>query len=273
MAITLVCSVDDEQLKSHYEINKNDPAPWIYKLKNGPRKRKNKVLICGGGPSIRQFTPLIQNWKGDIFESKTVEYLDDIGVTPNYCIHVDAGDNEPNRVFKNKKTAYIFSTQIKPEVFEVARGCKIYKYNTICSVNWHPENVIAGGSNSPIQAFFLCAWLGYKEIHVVGFDCGYQQDDDGQLIKNINRNNIDVNDSAKPVIVESPDRKQKYQTTTEYLGMAQEAAKVVQILSREKKIAFHAYGNTVFTLVVNQDIGKGAYRLAENVKIKWLKAA
>ena len=273
MAIKLVCSVDDEQLKSHYEINKDDPAPWITKLKNGARKRKDKVLICGGGPSIRQFHPLIREWKGDIFASKTVEYLDGIGVTPTYCIHVDAGDNEPNRVFKNKKTAYLLSTQIKPEVFATARGCKIYKFNTISSVNWMPDPVIAGGSNSTIQAFFLCAWLGYKEIHVVGFDCGYQNAPGGQLIKNINRNNIDANPSAQHITVESADKTQRYPSTTEYLGMAQEAAKVIQILGREKKIKFHAYGNTVFTMVVNEDVAKGSYTLGEEVPLRWLKAA
>ena len=273
MAIKLVCSVDDEQLKLHYEINKDDPAPWITKLKNGARKRKDKVLICGGGPSIRQFHPLIREWKGDIFASKTVEYLDGIGVTPTYCIHVDAGDNEPNRVFKNKKTAYLLSTQIKPEVFATARGCKIYKFNTISSVNWMPDPVIAGGSNSTIQAFFLCAWLGYREIHVVGFDCGYQNDPGGQLIKNINRNNIDVNPSAHHIIVESADKKQRHPSTTEYLGMAQEAAKVIQILGRKKKIKFHAYGNTVFTMVVNEDVAKGGYALGKDVPLRWLKAA
>ena len=273
MAIKLVCSVDDEQLKLHYEINKDDPAPWITKLKNGARKRKDKVLICGGGPSIRQFHPLIREWKGDIFASKTVEYLDGIGVTPTYCIHVDAGDNEPNRVFKNKKTAYLLSTQINPEVFATARGCKIYKFNTISSANWMPDPVIAGGSNSTIQAFFLCTWLGYKEIHIVGFACGYQNDPDGQLIKNINRNNIDANPSAQHIIVESGDKTQQYPSTTEYLGMAQEAAKVIQILGREKKIKFHAYGNTVFTMVVNEDVAKGSYTLGKEVPLRWLKAA
>ena len=273
MAIKLVCAVDDEQLQKHYEINKDQPVPSIGKLKNSPRKRKDKVLICGGGPSIRQFHPLIQNWKGDIFASKTVEYLHNINVTPTYCIHVDAGDNEPNRVFKNKKTAYLLSTQIKPEVFDTAKGCKVYKFNTISSVNWMPDPVIAGGSNSTIQAFFLCAWLGYKEIHVVGFDCGYQDDPNGNLIKNINRNNIDANPSAQQIIVESSDKKQRYKSTTEYLGMAQEAAKVIQILGREKKIKFHAYGNTTFTMVVNEDVGKGSYTLGEDVPLKWLKAA
>ena len=47
MAIKLVCAVDDEQLQKHYEINKDQPVPWIGKLKNSARKRKDKVLICG----------------------------------------------------------------------------------------------------------------------------------------------------------------------------------------------------------------------------------
>ena len=64
MAIKLVCSVDDEQLKSHYEINKDDPAPWITKLKNGARKRKDKVLICGGGHPSDNFILLSVNGKG-----------------------------------------------------------------------------------------------------------------------------------------------------------------------------------------------------------------
>jgi hypothetical protein len=55
--------------------------------------------------------------------------------------------------------------------------------------------------------------------------------------------------------------------------MAQEAAKVIQILGREKKIKFHAYGNTTFTMVVNEDVGKGAYTLGEEVPLRWLKAA
>ncbi len=45
MAIKLICAVDDEQLQKHYEINKDQPVPWIGKLKNSARKRKDKVLI------------------------------------------------------------------------------------------------------------------------------------------------------------------------------------------------------------------------------------
>ena len=53
----------------------------------------------------------------------------------------------------------------------------------------------------------------------------------------------------------------------------EEAAKVIQILGREKKIKFHAYGNTVFTMVVNEDVAKGSYTLGEEVPLRWLKAA
>lgn len=272
MGITLKCSIDDETLKKYYEINKDRKVPWIYKLKNSARKRKDKVLICAGGPSIREFHPLIQNWKGDIFASKTVEYLENIGVTPHYCIHVDAGDNEPNRVWKNKKTNYLFSTQIKPEVFDVAQGCKVFKFNTLSSNTWTPPNVVAGGSNCTAQALFLCTWLGYKEIHITGFDCGFKEDPDGTMILNVNRNNI--NKSENPRMVVGDDRKGiKFCTDAEYLGMAEEAAKVIQILARTEKIKFQAYGESVFTSTVDNDIKKGSYSLGPGVPIKWLKAS
>ena len=272
MEVTLKCSVDDDTLKKHYEINKDKKVPWISKLKNSARKRKDKVLICAGGPTIREFHPLIQDWKGDIFASKTVEYLENIGVAPHYCIHVDAGDNEPNRVWKNKKTNYLFSTQIKPEVFDVAKGCKVFKFNTISSNVWMPPNVIAGGSNSTAQALFLCAWLGYKEIHITGFDCGFKEDTDGTMILNVNRNNINKNDHPKLFVTDHA-RNLKFQTDAEYLGMAQEATKIIQILSRDKKIKFHAYGNSVFTTTVDAGVKKGSFSLGSNVPLKWLKAA
>jgi len=272
MGIILKCSIDDETLKKHYEINKDQKVPWIYKLKNSARKRKDKVLICAGGPSIREFHPLIQNWKGDIFASKTVEYLENIGVTPHYCIHVDAGDNEPNRVWKNKKTNYLFSTQIKPEVFDVAKGCKVFKFNTISSNEWMPPNLIAGGSNSTAQALFLCAWLGYKEIHIVGFDCGFKKDPDGKMILNVNRNNF--NKDENPIVtVNNSKLGMTFHTDYEYMGMAEEATKIIQILSREKKIKFNAYGNSVFTSTVDNEIYKTSYSLGPGVPLKWLKAA
>lgn len=272
MGIILKCSIDDETLKKHYEINKDRKVPWIYKLKNSARKRKDKVLICAGGPSIREFHPLIQNWKGDIFASKTVEYLENIGVTPHYCIHVDAGDNEPNRVWKNKKTNYLFSTQIKPEVFDVAKGCKVFKFNTLSSNEWMPPNLIAGGSNSTAQAIFLCAWLGYKEIHITGFDCGFKKDSDEKIIFNVNRNNF--NKSGNPIVtVNNSKLGMTFYTDYEYMGMAEEATKIIQILSRDKKIKFNAYGNSVFTSTVDDEIYKTSYSLGPDVLIKWLKAA
>lgn len=272
MAVKLICAVNDEMLKQHYQINKDQQVPWITKLKNGPRKRKNKILICGGGPSIRKAHSLIQNWTGDIFASKTVEYLHNIDVTPHYCIHVDAGDNEPNRVFPNAKTNFLLSTQVKPEVFEAAKDCKVYKFNTITSTKWIPDNVIAGGSNSTIQAFFLSAWLGYKEIHTVGFDCGYEKDPDGEMVFNVNRNNEHSSPSQKVYLKDSQGNI-LYYTDTEYLGMAQEAARVIQILGRDKKIYFHTYGHTPFSEIVRKESTAESYELGQEVPIKWLNAS
>jgi hypothetical protein len=92
------------------------------------------------------------------------------------------------------------------------------------------------------------------------------------MILNVNRNNINKNDHPK-VIVNDHERDLKYHTDYEYMGMAEEAAKIIQILSRDKKIKFNAYGNSVFTLTVDKDIKKGPYSLGPNVPLKWLKAA
>lgn len=64
MAIKLVCSVDDEQLKSHYEINKDDPAPWITKLKTVRANVRTKFLSVAAGHPSDNFILLSASGKG-----------------------------------------------------------------------------------------------------------------------------------------------------------------------------------------------------------------
>lgn len=267
--VQLHCSVSEDTLKSNYEINKNRNLPSLSKLKNSPHKRSEEINICAAGPSIRQFEKFLRISKNDIFASKTVNYLTSIGCNPRYSVSIDPRESG-DKAQLNKKTNYIISSQCDPSLFDVLKNYKTYMIDTVTSKTWQPsDKCMSAGSNSTVHAILLSVWLGYNKINLFGFDCGYNKTVNDYRVNRENKHD----DTHKEVTVSCPITNNLYYTTTEYIGMAEEAMKIIQILHTQKGIRFNLYGDTLLKCLIQNNINKHFYSLQDDFPVRWLKAA
>jgi len=267
--VELRCSVSEDILKSNYEINKNRKLPSLSKLKNSPHKLTTEVDICAAGPSIRGFEDRLKSSKNDVFSVKTVNYLTNLGIDPRYAVTIDPKEDK-GRVQLNKKTNYIVSSQCNPSLFDALEGYKTYIIDAIITKNWCPsDKCVSAGSNSTIHAILLAVWLGYKRLNLYGFDCGYSSDREDYRV---NRENV-YDDTKDHMLISCPDTGKIYRTTTEYIGMAEEAMKIMQILSRTHNVKFTVYGDTTLSCILKHNLDKQKYEINKDFPVRWLKAA
>jgi len=267
--VQLTSSVSDDILKANYNINKIRNLPTLSKLKNSPHKRSEEINICAAGPSIRQFEDKLKLSKNDVFASKTVNYLTSLGINPRYSVSIDPRETG-YKAQLNKKTNYIISSQCHPSLFDALEKHKTYMIDSIVSKSWHPENTcVSAGSNSTLHAILLSVWLGYKKINLYGFDCGYSNVKEDYRV---NRENV-PDTSHKDMLVSCPITNKVYKTTTEYVGMADEAMKIIQILASTKKIRFELHGDTFLKCFLRNNLNKYSYSISGDFPVKWLQAA
>lgn len=267
--VQLNCSVSEDILKSNYESNKNRNLPSISKLKNSPHKRSQEINICAAGPSIKKFEEFLRTSNNDIFASKTVDYLTSIGCDPRYSVSIDPRESG-DKAQLNKKTNYIISSQCDPSLFDALKNYKTYMIDTVTSKTWQPsDKCMSAGSNSTVHAILLSVWLGYKNINLFGFDCGYDKASGNYRVNRENKHD----ESCEEVTVSCPITNKLYHTTTEYIGMAEEAMKIIQILSNQKGIKFNICGDTFLTCFIQNNINENKYILQDDFPVRWLKAA
>lgn len=140
-----------------------------------------KAVIVAGGPSLadceQQLKALAKAGYTFIAVNNTARWLTDRGITPHYHVFLDARESTARFVVKNEATLYLIASQCSPSTFDAAG-------NTIL---WHPNvegikefvgerecALIGGGTTVGLQAMSIAYTLGFRSIHLFGFDSSYR---------------------------------------------------------------------------------------------------
>lgn len=127
--------------------------------------------ICAGGPSLRKEIKRIKKAKGTIVSvNGTHDYLLSKKITPGVFIMVDPQEHNERFVrHPVQGTAYLIAAHCHPKVFDRLKGCD-------CRV-WFPMDYdlpvpvqIGGGTTVGLRAINIGYTLGYRDIHLWGFD-------------------------------------------------------------------------------------------------------
>ena len=127
--------------------------------------------ICAGGPSLRDEIKKIKKQKGVIVSvNGTHDYLLSKGIKPHYFIMCDAQPHNARFVKRPRKgITYLIAADCDPSVFDNLEGfdCRI----------WYPMGYdlpvpveIGGGTTVGLRAINIGYTLGYRHIHLWGFD-------------------------------------------------------------------------------------------------------
>ena len=182
--IPIVCNTEDHEVFGNVRSAVARGLPWLQLAE----PHDGVAVIVGGGPSMKPLLPMIAAHKAagqTIFAvNGTVPTLGSVDVTPDYFVLLDARAANQGFVQPNKATKYLIASQCQPSVFDALEGNDV----TV----WHPAYpgiqeyigdkecaLIGGGTTVGLQAMSIAFCLGYRNIHLYGFDSSYSMAGEG----------------------------------------------------------------------------------------------
>ena len=180
--ITAIAAVNasDEHLLENIHHNSRLKVLW---LRSEPENDYDAVLV-GGGPSLLSMLSSIrQHFENgaDIFALNGAgRWLEAHGIRPHVLITIDARAKNAEFVEGDPAGRYFLASQCHPAVFKTAMALapdRVYLFH--CAMDQPVDRdlygtvdveVIGGGIVSGLTAMALCHTLGYRRLHLYGYD-------------------------------------------------------------------------------------------------------
>lgn len=143
--------------------------------------RTTPIAIVGGGPSLEETWQKIPDGAHVMALNGTHDWLIHRGVRPKYYVLLDAREHNVRFVANPcKTTEYLISAQCHPSVFDALEGRRVTLwwnlFDGMEDIPGPDELLIGGGATVGLRAMFIAYTLGYRDIHLFGFDSCYRDD-------------------------------------------------------------------------------------------------
>lgn len=181
-AIPIVCNAGDDAVRANVLAACALRLPELELAAAHDRS----ALIVGGGPSMRALRPFIRALtlgQADIFATNGVlPSLAEAGILrARYQVLLDARPENVRFMQGPRPGHYLLASQCHPILFATAAGYPTTvwhpAYPEISEWIGHREAVlIGGGTTVGLQAMSIAYALGYRMIHLFGFDSSYSEE-------------------------------------------------------------------------------------------------
>jgi hypothetical protein len=177
--VAVKCNTEDGPIRANMLHACGLDLPWLQVSEpNG-----KVAVIVAGGPSVRRSLPTItahQDSGHHVFAvNGAMKMLNGDAISPNYFVMLDA--REENLGFLNGTWAgnYLIASQCHPKTFETLREKSVTLWHAS-----HPAIVdyigdrecalIGAGTTVGLLTIGIAFAMGYREIHLYGFDSSYE---------------------------------------------------------------------------------------------------
>lgn len=192
--VPVVCNTGDSEITSNMRsaLSRGLPELAFVPAHDGG------AVIVGGAPSMRALIPMIRAFKdagAKIFAlNGAMQFLSSQGIETDYFVMLDAREGNLRFVEHRDSVKYLLASQVHPGAFDLLADEDVSL--------WHPNFpgaidiigrealMIGGGTTVGLQAMSIAYVLGYRAIHLFGFDSSYS-DDDGHAYRQ------DLNDGER----------------------------------------------------------------------------
>ncbi len=176
LQIKAKCVYEDDQLLDHVKSAMKRAIPHF-----APSPQNDhEIVLIGSGPSVRSHVEDIRGLKDKgayIVAIKAAhDFLLDNGITPHCALMVDP---QPHIVacFKKKQKGihYFIASQCHPEVFDYFEGYDVVLWHLLTGKEGEQEAInkemaLGGGSTSGMRAMTLAWAMGFRKMHLFGYD-------------------------------------------------------------------------------------------------------
>jgi uncharacterized Rossmann fold enzyme len=189
-----ICNTERAKLLDNVKQAARRELPWL----DLEPAHDGHAVIVGGGPSLEDTLDAIK-WRKSIGQdvwalNGSADWLRNRDIVPDYHACVDARPDN-SRFFRRPdgETTYLVGSQCDPSLFNLLDGQDV--------ILWHPNSdgvaetlagetrpvhLIGGGSTVGLCAIVLAYALGYRKIHLYGFDSSYREDTHHAYMQNLN---------------------------------------------------------------------------------------
>ncbi len=176
LQIRAKCVYEDDQLLDHVRSAMRRPIPHF-----GPSPQNDhEAILVGSGPSVRKDVEKIKaliDKGGYVFAIKAAhDFLIDNGIIPDVALMVDP---QPHivRCFQKKRAdvIYFVASQCHPTVFDYFKDNKVVLWHLLTGKEGEQEAInheiaLGGGSTSGMRAMTLAWSMGFRKMHLFGYD-------------------------------------------------------------------------------------------------------
>lgn len=181
MDIEICVNTDDEVIAANIHANSRRNLPWIKSI----AQHDGEAVIVGGGPSIIDDVEDIR-WRASLGQkvfalNNAAQFLVAHDIYPDYQVIVDA------RPFNSRFLGYakhnLLASQCDPVVFDTAGSNTslwhaadddIEKLESLFPDDYPAYAMITGGTTVGLSAMTLVYALGYRKLHLYGYDSSHR---------------------------------------------------------------------------------------------------
>jgi hypothetical protein len=193
------------------------------------------AALVSGGPSLSEQLPVIRQFAKIVACGSVHDYLIEKGIIPTHCVIFDPSEDHARFYRKPQaKTLYLVASTCSPPVFEALKGFQIrvwHPYDDVPQDIYGDEPRIGGGSSVTLRTVAVCHIMGYREMHMFGFDCSF---DDKEHAYPYHQ------DRPKPITVNLNGR--EFLTTPALLQQAQEFLRMYSDHQNEMACVLYGQG-------------------------------
>lgn len=190
-------NTDNEQLIKNIEYSLKLPVP---RIEEQPIHDGHAVIV-GGGPSLKEFAHEIktrQEHGQKVFAlNNSWIWLEKNGINPDFHVMLDA--RVENAAFVHPIAQKYYASQCAKEVWDKAPDAIMWHHLNAKNIVEEAACFLGGGSTVGLNALSLVTALGYREIHLYGYDSSY--DDDRH-----HAYDQELNDNEKTITITLDDR-------------------------------------------------------------------
>ena len=177
MDIEIICNTDDAELFGNVEINSRTCKRWVSQVP----AHDGHAIIVGGGPSVADELDIIRKRHAlgqKIFAlNGAAKFLNKNNIIPEYQVILDA--RAGNIDLLGRADEYLIASQCHPTLFDSVSNITI----------WHPAveelekylpdydgeyAMIGGGTTVGLSTMCLAYTMGYRKLHLFGYDCSHR---------------------------------------------------------------------------------------------------
>lgn len=176
-----------------------EDVEWLY---GEPKAHKRVMCLVGGGPSLHEDLPNIRSRKKRGQEiwalNGTHDFLIGKGIVPDYHVLLDARAENISFVQNPRKdVTYLVNAMCHPTIFDALKGHKVVLWfhemhdkrqdeivgRALAKFPFRRFGYVDGGSTVGLKSMCVGYWMGYRQMHLYGYDSSFVTGPDGKPIR------------------------------------------------------------------------------------------